>query len=394
MRTHRSINVCMFSHHFPPHYSGAAKQAISLAKWLRNLGIETFFVTVENGKLKRQDRFDGFDVYRIREGKGSMKELTLWWNLLKLLYKKRKHYDIIHSQGAYYKNSIIGMAGKLLNKGTVMKVSMSKNDLSGIGKGFYGRIHSSLFKMADSSVSISSEITAELNKVTPRHKRILEVPNGVDTDRFTPATSEQKEYLREKLKFPLGLIFLYVGGISVRKNVEWLIKTWSKIFADEPDTSLVIVGPPSREDRKRVLFDSLTDYVAQNELTQKVIFRDYTGIIEEYFQASDIFILPSKKEGMPNVLLEAMSCGLTCLTTKVSGTSGLVISNETGTFFDVDSEGDFQNKTVWLKDNLHERHRIGKAARELILEKYSLDKISRKYADLYSDLLMFKPSRF
>ncbi len=384
----------MLSHHFPPHYSGAAKQAISLAKQLKKLGIETFFITVENGKLKRRDKFDGFDIYRIREGKGSMKELILWWNLLKLLYKKRKHYDIIHSHGAYYKNSIIGLAGRLLKKGTVIKVSMSKNDLSGIGKGLFGRIHSVLFKMVDSCVSISSEITSELNEVAPSHRRIIEIPNGVDTDQFKPVSDEHKQYLREKLKLPLGLIFLYVGGISVRKNVEWLIKTWSKTYADKEGISLIIVGPPSCENRKRVLFDSLTEYVAQNELTQKVIFRDYTAVIEEYFQASDIFILPSKKEGMPNVLVEAMSCGLTCLTTKVSGTSRLIVDNETGLFFDTDSNGDFHSATLRLKDNPDERQRIGKAARKLILEKYSLDKISRKYADLYSDLLMFKPSRF
>lgn len=390
----KKISICMFSYHFPPHYSGAAKQAISLAKWLKNSGIDSFFITVENGNIKRYDKYDGFDVYRIKEGRGRMKELILWWNLFKLLYKKRKNYDIIHSHGAYYKNSIIGLIGKFFKKGTVVKVSMSNNDLSDIGRGFYGRVHKTFFRMIDLYISISSEITEELNKVIPYYKRLVEIPNGVDTDRFKPATLEQKEYLREILKLPPGLIFLYVGGISKRKNIEWLIKTWTKFFREAPNASLVVVGPVSREDDKKILFDSISNYLDQHRLKKKIIFRDYTDIIEKYFQASDIFILPSKNEGMPNALIEAMSCGLACMTTKVSGASDLIIDEKTGLFFDTDSEKDFYEKIMWLKDNPRERDRIGNAAREMILQKYSLHKISKRYADLYYELLILKPPRY
>ncbi len=384
----------MFTSHFYPHYSGATKQAVSLAKEIKKSGVETFFITVENGKLKKREKFDGFDVYRIKEGKGKVKELVLWWNLFRILYKKRKDYDIIHSHGAYYKNSIIGLMGKFLKKSTVTKISMSNNDLSGIGQGFYGRVHEKLFNMFDSCVSISPEISAELSKIALRHNRIRELPNGVDSNKFIPVSPEQKEHLREKLKLPSGLIFLYVGGISERKNVEWLLKTWSEIFKDEPDTSLVLVGPASREDSKKILMNSLIDYVAQNGLARKVLFRDYTEAIEKYFQAADIFILPSKNEGMPNVLIEAMSCGLACMTTKVSGASELIIEGETGVFFETDIKGDFRSKITWLKDNHEERERIGTAARALILQKFCLNKIGKKYVDLYSDLMILRPAKF
>lgn len=390
----KKISVCMFTSHFHPHYSGAAKQAVSLAKEMRNLGVHSFFITVDNGKLNRHEKFDGFDVYRINEGRGKIKEIVLWFNLFCILFNKRKEYDIIHSHGAYYKNSIIGLIGKLLKKGTVAKISMSNNDLSGMEHGFYGRIHNKLFNMFDSCISISPEISAELSRLVLSHKRIKELSNGVDSDKFKPVSQEHKEQLRQKLKLPSGVIFLYVGGISERKNVEWLVKTWSDIFRETPDVSLVLVGPASREDSRRTLINSLIDYAAKNSFTRKVFFREYTDAIEKYFQAADIFILPSKNEGMPNVLIEAMSCGLACMATRVSGASKLIIDGKTGLFFDTGADGDFRDKAVFLTDNNTERERLGITARSLIMDKFCLKKIGREYISIYSDLMMLKPSRF
>lgn len=391
----------MYTSHFHPHYSGAAKQAFSLAKEMRNLGVNSFFITADNGKLKRHEKFDGFDVYRVNEGRGKMKEIILWFNLFRILFKKRKEYDIVHSHGAYYKNSIIGLIGKLLKKGTVAKISMSNNDLAGMGHGFYGRIHNKLFNMFDSCISISPEISSELSSQRLRHKKIKELPNGVDSDKFKPVPLEHKEQLRQKLRLPSGVIFLYVGGISERKNVEWLVKTWSDIFRETPDASLVLVGPASRDDGRKTLINSLIDHAAKSGLTRKVFFRDYTEAIEKYYQAGDIFILPSKNEGMPNVLIEAMSCGLACMATKVSGASELIIEGETGLFFDAGlpagqagPDGDFRSKAVFLKDNNHERERMGINARALIMGKFCLKKIGREYINMYSDLMMLKPSRF
>jgi hypothetical protein len=108
----------MYSIYFPPQYSGAAKQAISLAKCLKSRGHHIEFLTVKWPGLKAEDLYEGFPVHRVEMGRGQRhKEFRLWWNLLKFALSRRRDFHIFHSHGAGYNNAIVGPAGKLLGGG-------------------------------------------------------------------------------------------------------------------------------------------------------------------------------------------------------------------------------------------------------------------------------------
>ena len=118
------LRILMYSTYFPPQYSGASKQGIALAKYLRDKGHHIEFLTVKWSGLTEKDSFDGFPVHRMEMGRGKRhREFRLWWNLLKFVFFWRREFDIIHSHGAYYKNSIIGIIGKLLNKKSLVQVT-------------------------------------------------------------------------------------------------------------------------------------------------------------------------------------------------------------------------------------------------------------------------------
>src|SRR4030066_828676 len=253
-----NIRVLMFSYYFPPQYSGAALQSLNLAKKLRNRGLEAIFLTVNHDKSPETGEIEGFKVYRLFESKGKFGEIFLWKNMWRLLSHQK--FDIIHSHGAYLRNSFIGPLSKLLKKKSLMKVSLANNDLCGLGKGRSGWLHKRFISMVDRYVSISKEITNELRNYGLPDKKIREIPNGVDTKRFSQVAHEEKIILRRRFGLPAdGLMLLYVGVIDERKNVKWLIERWNSLCRDYPGF-LVVAGAARRGDKDMKLYNSLKAY--------------------------------------------------------------------------------------------------------------------------------------
>lgn len=373
----------MFSYYFPPQYSGSAMQAISLANKLKERDIRTTFITVNHDASAVNDEVDGFKVYRIQEGKGRYGELVLWKNMWSLLKQKREEFDIIHSHGAYLRNSFIGPLSKLLGKRSLAKISLSYNDLSGMGAGKSGWLHKKFISQIDRYISISKRITEELQHYKFPENKIREIPNGVNTERFYPAGHEYMMLLRKKYNLPEDrIIFLYVGVIDERKNVKWLIDEWKK-SAEHYSGLLLIVGPVSREDKNGQFYNGLKD----NEKIMKdtLRFMEYTNNIEELYRTADAFILPSVNEGMPNAVLEAMASGLPCLVNNISGAED-IMNGRNGILFNSSEPASFHSGLHNLNDSTF-RMSIGIEARRSIESRYSMGHVAREYIELYKELL-------
>jgi glycosyltransferase involved in cell wall biosynthesis len=378
-----SLRVLMFSYHFPPHYSGSAIQAINLAHELRNNGVQVSFCTVNHGGLKETEELDGFNVYRIEEGEGTYGELLLWKNMWSLLKRRKAEFDIIHSHGAYLRNSFIGPLSRCFGKKSLVKISLADNDLHGLGKGKSGWLHKKFMSQIDRYISISKRITGELADYDLPDKKIREIPNGVNTDMFHPVGIEDKLVLRKKYDLPEDrTIFLYVGVIDERKNVKWLIDQW-KEFAGSHSGFLLVVGPVSREDKKGLFYNSLRSN--EGALKDRLRFMKYTDSIEDLYGTADVFILPSMNEGMPNVVLEAMASGLPCLVNNISGAED-VINGRNGILFNNEEPESFCRGLEKLND-LNERTSMGTEARQTIESGYSIKHIAEKYIDLYREML-------
>jgi len=380
----KHVNVLMFSYYFPPQYSGSALQAINLSMKLREKGVNVAFLTVNHDEISEIDEVEGFRVFRTREGKGKYGESLLWKNMWNFLIKRRSEFDIIHSHGAYLRNSFVGPLSKLLGKKSLIKVSLAGDDLYGLGKGKSGWLHKKFITMVDRYISISKGITKELRKYGFPEERIKEIPNGVNTERFCPVSQGQKIALRRKFGFPEDdLMLLYVGVIDVRKNVRWLIELWDKL-SHYYQGFLVVVGPMSREDRDMKLYNSLKEY--EKKLRNRLFLIQYSDVVQDFYRMADIFVLPSTNEGMPNVVLEAMSSGIPCIANKVSGAED-IINGENGLLFDIQEPHTLFHCLMKLKDVAF-RYAMGKKARDVITKYYSLDSVADQYLRLYEEVTM------
>jgi glycosyltransferase involved in cell wall biosynthesis len=375
----------MYSTYFPPQYSGAAKQALSLAKCLRDRGHRIEFITVQWPGLASSDTCDGFPVQRIEMGRGQRhKEFRLWWNLFIFTLKRRRAFDIIHSHGAYYTNAIVGPLGTLLGWRSLVKASLADDDLHGIRRSLSGRIHLLFLKMVDAYVAISADLQAEFQSAGLRGDKIHLWANGVDTTRFHPAEVGQKRVLRKELGLPEDRpLVLYVGVFDKRKNIGWLMKEWARQQGFYSNAYLLAIGPQSREDSTGEFLASLKSLA--DGRPDLLGIKGHVDNIELYYRAADLFVLPSTSEGMPNVVLEAMASGLPCVATDVSGSSELVIDGETGFLFEPGNEISLRQGIARVLGSPDDR--MGQLGRNIAERKYSIAALAEHYEGLYQHLM-------
>lgn len=154
--------------------------------------------------------------------------------------------------------------------------------------------------------------------------RMAFVPNGVDLERFRPARDAvERADLRRELCLPEGgRMILYVGGFMPRKGCDLLVEAWNRIEARHPDAFLVCVGSQGmretfRDPAFRVEMEkfqsTITPLVEGLVSRGRMIMTGEVGGVEAYYRAADLFVFPSRREGLPNAALEAMASGLPCL---------------------------------------------------------------------------------
>jgi teichuronic acid biosynthesis glycosyltransferase TuaC len=160
-------------------------------------------------------------------------------------------------------------------------------------------------------VTVSQALKDSLVALAVNPEKITVLRNGVDLDRFEP---RDRIAIRAKLNLE-GPVWLTVGHLVELKGVDIAIEALARV----PDTTLLIAGEGSEEHKLRQLVERLG-------LGARVRFLGAIPQAElcDYYNAADVMVLASSREGMPNVVLEAMACGTPVLATPVGGIPELI----------------------------------------------------------------------
>jgi glycosyltransferase involved in cell wall biosynthesis len=375
----------MYTAYFEPEYSGAALQALTLARELRRRGHHIEFVTNRWPGLAEEAVVDGFAVRRLEPGRmRKHREFRLWLNLVRYCWARRRDFDVLHSHGAYFTNSFIGPLARLMGLRSVIKASLADDDLQDLPRPVVGTLHRWMLDRVDACVAISHDLIAEFSQGGVARHRIHHVPNGVDTGRFRPLPAREAV----KQRVPLGLpgdrpIALYVGVLDQRKNILWLAEQWVANDAFGTGALLLAVGPQGRDDSDGSLRARLLELAQLHPQTLAV--HDFHVDVVPYYQCVDLLVLPSVKEGLPNVVLEAMACGLPCVAARASGSRELIVEGQTGYTYE---PGDTVGLETAVKHCLSaERPTLGDNARRLAQQRYAIETIANAYQCIYTRLL-------
>lgn len=218
------------------------------------------------------------------------------------------------------------------------------------------RIYNPVCRRLDLVHVFSNNLKKYLIKHGVSAKKVVVIPNGVDTLKYSPQKKGVKNLAERRV--------LFLGRLTWIKNPEILIKSFLKI-ADEK-MKLVIVGT-----------GDLVDKLKKKYAGENIIFTgsvtDETRKIE-IIRSCDVFVLPSRYEGMSLALLECMACGLACVASDVASQKEML--NGAGVVIPLGKmEKELPKQLQKLLTDVKLRNKLGQQARKRVVEHYSQDKV-------------------
>jgi glycosyltransferase involved in cell wall biosynthesis len=151
--------------------------------------------------------------------------------------------------------------------------------------------------------------------------------NGIDTDFFNPLhQSESATELRNSLSIPKdAFVFLFIGRLVSEKGIEELVTAFEHVQVKYPNSHLVVVGPMEPE------LDPIPSPILSTlENHQQIHLMGYQSNVRSYLLLSDVLVLPSYREGFPNVILQAGAMGLPCVVSDIPGCNEVIRNGENG----------------------------------------------------------------
>lgn len=203
--------------------------------------------------------------------------------------------------------------------------------------------------------------------------------NGVDVERFSPGPSD----VRDRLGLPRGVPVLgFVGRLTRDKGLPELIEAFDTILKAEQEAHLLLVG----------WFDTSEDALSAS-LRTRIESHPHihcTGFVADtapYYRAMDVMVLPSWREGFPNVVLEAAATGIPVVTTISTGSRDSVVPEVTGLLIPPGYPEAISEAVLKLLRNPERRRRMGQAARAWVLENFANECVLGLITALYKSML-------
>jgi glycosyltransferase involved in cell wall biosynthesis len=206
---------------------------------------------------------------------------------------------------------------------------------------------------------------------------IVEFPSWIDVDLFKQAATWRAAALKDA-----SPEILYVGYLVPRKGVMHLVEAFARVSNRVEGTRLVIVGRAEN----RAYARELRRTVARLNLEERVIF---TGALSQPEVAcrmshAQVLVLPTLAEGLPRILLEAMTAGLPIITTPVAGIPQLIEDGGTGLFVPPGDSAALAERLLWVLTHAEAAAAMGQRARESVARTYSQQDYSAGYARLFA----------
>lgn len=353
---------------------GAESQVRTLALHLKRIGQRVTILTprVPHGRQVAIERIEGVPVVRIPypfvRGVGS---LVLWARFVVFLLRHGRRYDAWHAHIAHYLAAVAAVAGALLGKPVVLKISgwwELKRGVLDPDKGLLAASARRGLRMASAVQAISRRIGAELARNGFPAERIVALPNAVDTSRFGAARAAHDA---------AAPTFLFVGRLVPEKGLDTLFGAWADAFGTSAKARLLVVGDgPLRE--------PLLAQAQASGIAAQVEFLGHRSNVEDFVAAADVGVLPSTIEGLSNSLLEFMASGLPTIASRVSGSEDMVIDGNNGWLFDVGDRAALARCLAEAAASDRARLcQLGLAARARIAHVASLEVVVGKLLALY-----------
>lgn len=291
---------------------------------------------------------------------------------------KKKGIHILHTHA--YKQDIIGL---LATRGTRCKVISTPHGWSrepDFKLWCYEMLNRAVFPFFDAVVPLSEDLYHPLKRFPGMKNRLHLIRNGVDISEIDAVTEVSPEIhrLRASGTFIIG----YIGQLIHRKGLDVLLKAVGKL-EDSLNWYLLIVGEGD-------LKNSLKDLARKLGISDRIHFLGFRKDRLALLKGFDVFVLPSRLEGIPRCLMEAMAANVPVIASDIPGCNDLIIDQETGILFPANDAQALAEKIEEIAANKTFRDTFSRVARGYVEQRFSGTRMADSYSHLYH--LMVKES--
>jgi glycosyltransferase involved in cell wall biosynthesis len=366
---------------FPPYHGGMGYVCYHSARELGRRGHDVTVFTLDHGGATYGPDLAGFDVVRLKSpliyGDGG---------IVPNLYSRLKGFDIAHlhypffggaeyvycasrSRGLpYFLTYHMDVCGTTFLKRLI--IGAYEPLLKGRIVGRAGMVGALSFEHLRSSKAARFADWA----------KVVEMPNGVDSERFRPR--EKKRELVERYKLEGKTVVLFVGNLQPFKGLHLLIDVMTSL-RDNGIVLLVVGGGYGESEYRKT--------VKSRGLQEKVIFAGPQAQeldLPFYYNLGDFLVLPSThSESFGLVVLEAMASGLPAIVSSLPGPSQVVEEGRDGLIAKVGDAQDLKEKIVYLTREKEIRRNMGIAGREKVVKKYSWECVGERLEKILTEIL-------
>jgi UDP-glucose:(heptosyl)LPS alpha-1,3-glucosyltransferase len=305
-----------------------------------------------------------------------------------LFLKEINNFDIVHSQGAYIgKIDIYTMHS--CHKASLV-VARKENFIEKVKKSAINPLHFIILRLQKYSlfhakrlVAISETIKEEVLKYYNLDvNKIRNIPLGVDVDKFTPLNRlKYRNLIRNQYNLKeTDFVIAFPANEFKRKGLWQIIEVVNTMKTDN-----IYVFVLGKDDPMPYL-----EKLHEIGLDNKFIFTGATPIIDQYFAASDMMILPTSYEPFGLVVLEAMASGLPVIVSQTAGVSELIQNNVDGLLLsNPDDTNEISQKLKFMIENATKRTQLGEQARAKAL-LFTWDNVAEKTYNVYKEIVSQK----
>ncbi|WP_242340315.1 MULTISPECIES: glycosyltransferase family 4 protein [unclassified Anaeromyxobacter] len=376
--------VAILTSLYPPSVGGIQSHTFSLARALAARGAEVHVVTRRSPGCPAHAVEGRLHVHRVGAPPGAPGPLaTLAYVVAaaRRVASLRPRVDVVHAHQLLSPSSAALLLAALTGTPILLNPHAcgAIGDVGVLSATALGRLRlRATVARADAFVAISGPIHAELRAAGVPPERILSIPNGVDLERFRPAAAEERAALRRALGLPAGPLVVYAGRLSPEKGVDVLARAWPRVVARLPEARLWMLGDGAERAR-------LEELARREGVETSLALPGPVADVAPFLRAADAAVLPSRTEGMPVALLEAMACAVPVVATAVGGSAEVLRDGVTGRLVPPERPGALADALVEaLRDPAAQER--ARAAREEVAARYGLDHVAEVFLEVYSRL--------
>lgn len=370
----------------PVNGGGTAERTIQMSKFLVRAGAECAILTMDLGltpELRRD--LDGVDITALPCINERFYFPKLSFGLMKTVKNLVRNADVVHIMGhwtvinalAYFAARRLGKPYVVCPAGALYKFGRS-NFLKTIYNWFIGY---NLIRNAAFCIAVTADEISHFQSYNVKNKKMAIIPNGININNFL---NNDVEAFRCKFNLKNNPMVLFVGRLNPIKGPDLLLHAFNAVKDKLKNHHLVMAGPDGG------LLEELQAFSASHGIADRVHFVGFIGGIDksQAYHAADLLVIPSRKEAMSIVVLEAGIVGIPVLITDQCGMNEIE-DIQGGKVISASKEGLEAGLIGMLKD-IKALKLMGRNLNKFVKDRYLWDVIINKYLQLYEQVLQIK----